>query len=234
MSFSRKLNAVYDLRSLQVTIKRCLSQKLKKSSKSKTTENTVEQQDDSVSEWFDQMKHGARSHKECVKFSELSESEKKEEIKKIWRDRLAQFKSAPKELDQKALSLLLKRESYNQLCKSFEYLAKSEYYKEKDEKQRAFSKKMREQIKSGEIEKPYSSTFLRRIGASDTRFFYRHRLLSAIMDNAPTIVFDHRFTAIQTRDEALVTMYRQFIEVLHYNREQSLSPFQVYSFLFLN
>jgi hypothetical protein len=229
MNFSRKLNSVLDFISFQSILKKNYSQVKKIWFNS---EQRVAEKEEHTKEWFNSLDSVKqyKPDKPHVKFSELNEADKIEFIKKMWKERLVQSASAPKELTQDYLNKLVKRDNSTQLRKTFEYLAKREYYQEKSEKKKALRKKQMEETLDKDIDNRQSKLFLRRIGSNDYTFFYRHRLISAIMDNAPQIVFDHRFTPSQTREEAVATMFRQYIEIVHYNREESLNPFKVLSF----
>jgi ribonuclease P protein 1 len=114
-------------------------------------------------------------------------------------------------------------------------LAKQEVYQQQKEIRREVVKQRLEENLKKVINPnepvtnyPGKGMFLRRQGDLQTRMFYRGKVLSAIINDDPKIVFDFRFLPKQTRTEHVVSVYRQLIEVIHHNREVAHSSTQVH------
>jgi Trm5-related predicted tRNA methylase len=103
------------------------------------------------------------------------------------------------------------------------YLAKKEFYKSL-KKQKQIENSQREKIQISTIH----SCFLQRLDLRNTpKNFYRNRVASSIINNAPRVVFDCRFMNMHTRQESLRSMFRQLTEIIVFNRA-SFEPFQIY------
>lgn len=74
---------------------------------------------------------------------------------------------------------------------------------------------------------PGRDTYLKRINNTELRRFYRSKVLSSILNDEPSIVFDFRFTSMHTRIEHIKSLYRQYINIISYNRTSEI-PFQVH------
>lgn len=71
---------------------------------------------------------------------------------------------------------------------------------------------------------PGYNTFLKRIEVGEIRKFYRSKLLSSVMNDSPSIVFDFRYESKMTRIETKKSLYRQMIETISINRT-AIDPF---------
>lgn len=74
---------------------------------------------------------------------------------------------------------------------------------------------------------PGRETYLKRVNNTEVRRFHRSKVLTSILLNEPSLVFDFRFTSMHTRIEHVKSLYRQYINVLSANRTSEL-PFQIY------
>jgi Trm5-related predicted tRNA methylase len=63
----------------------------------------------------------------------------------------------------------------------------------------------------------------------EAKSHWQHRTVSSIVTNEPIVVFDFRYlTMHRYKKSAIEAMYDAFDEVLHFNREGSTTPFQIY------
>lgn len=114
-------------------------------------------------------------------------------------------------------------------------MAKDEYYKQLKEKKQQEKleriKNRKECLDGNKIavvtNYPGRSTFIKRIDTSSQRFLDRCKVLTSIVTNEPSVVFDFRFINLHTRVEVRKSLYREFIEVIHQNRD-SARPFQLH------
>ena len=74
---------------------------------------------------------------------------------------------------------------------------------------------------------PGRDTYLKRINNTELRRFHRSKVLSSILTDEPSIVFDFRFTSMHTRIEQIKSLYRQYINIISANRISEL-PFQIH------
>lgn len=111
---------------------------------------------------------------------------------------------------------------------------KEDYYKEVKERKRKQVEERRKEnqdrvLLPGEhpTNYPGHSTFMGRIDSTSMRRFYQNRVLTSLVTDEPSIVFDFRFVAQHKRLERIKSLYRQFIEIIGDNRIAT-RPFQMH------
>ncbi|CAF0819498.1 unnamed protein product [Brachionus calyciflorus] len=166
-------------------------------------------------------------YKSYQKYHELSPEEKKEAIQNLWTFRKENGLPVPKILTEYTINELLKCESFSHLKKSMIHLVKEEFYAYQKEQKKL------EKLKRAEIEDKENNsytgtqTYLKPVGNSEIKDFNRKKVLSSIITNEPSIVFDFRYLSLHTRIEHKKSIYRQFIEIINENRSSKL-PFQIH------
>ena len=130
-------------------------------------------------------------------------------------------------------------------CLNFKsYLAKKEYYEKKDEavklevkRKKAENKERITSLLKGLPESsttlvatnyPGASSFLRRINNNMIKLEGRLRILTAVRTGEPSVVFDFQFTRSHLKDKTILSMAKQYQEVIKQNRTGARSPFQIH------
>lgn len=114
------------------------------------------------------------------------------------------------------------------------HLVKEDHYKELREQKRLRTEERRKAnaervFQEGVPRTNYTGhfSFLNRLDESSFRRTYQSRVLTSILTNEPSVVFDFQFVHKHTRLERIKSLYRQFIEIVGVNRE-SERPFQIH------
>ena len=108
------------------------------------------------------------------------------------------------------------------------FLAKQDYYSEKRSSIVRSGETNPDAMKLKAAAAHSSQMILRRMGKADFKFFYRHRLLSSIVTDAPRVVFDFQFMPLHSNDEAFTSLYRHIFSSIRHNRQIAHTPFQIH------
>lgn len=112
-------------------------------------------------------------------------------------------------------------------------MVKEEYYAFQKEQKKLEREKRVKRIVDNDNESdvitnyPGKDTYLKRVNNTEIRRFHRSKVLTSILTDEPSVVFDFRFTSMHTRIEHIKSLYRQYINILSANRTSEF-PFQIH------